>query len=80
MEAIIEVKPLENYMIWVRFADNFSAKINIKPFISTGISIKLLDYDYFQKVKTDDFGGISWENGFDFCPNYLREMAVAIGQ
>lgn len=45
MEAIIEVKPLENYLICIRFAYNFSAKINIKPFISTGISTKLLDYD-----------------------------------
>jgi len=49
--------------------------INIKPFISEGISAKLSDYNYFKQVKVDEFGGIAWENGFDFCPNYLREMA-----
>ena len=75
METIIDLKPLDNYFIWVLFADNFSTIINIRPFITTGISAKLLDYNYFRQVKIDEFGGITWENGFDFCPNYLRELA-----
>jgi len=74
METIIEVKPLDNYFIWVLFSDNFYATINIRPFITTGISTKLLDQDYFKKVKVDEFGGIAWENGYDFCPNFLREL------
>jgi hypothetical protein len=74
MEKVIEIKPLDNFEIWVLFADNYSAKINIKPFITSGISLKLLDTDFFQKVRIDEFGGIVWENGFDFCPNYLREL------
>jgi hypothetical protein len=77
METIIEVKPLDNYMVWVLFADNYNATINLKPFINSGISAKLLDVDYFKQVKIDDFGGISWENGFDFCPNYLRELSCS---
>lgn len=74
METIIEVKPMDNYSVWILFADNFSATINIKPFISAGISARLLDLDYFRQVKVDDFGGIAWNNGFDFCPNFLREI------
>ena len=76
MESIIEVRPLENYHIWIRFADNFDATIDIKPYITTGISTKLLEVDYFNQVKTDEFGGITWQNGFDFCPNYLRELTA----
>jgi hypothetical protein len=74
MESIIDVKPLDNYHIWVRFADDFCASIDIRPFITTGISARLSDIDYFKQVKIDQFGGITWENGFDFCPNYLREL------
>jgi hypothetical protein len=74
MESIIDVRSLENYNIWIRFADNFDATINIRPYITTGISTRLLDVDYFKQVKIDAFGGIAWENGFDFCPNYLREL------
>ncbi len=75
METVVEVKPLENYCIWVLFADNFNTTIDIKPFITTGISTKLLDNNYFKQVKIDEFGGICWENGFDFCPNFLRELS-----
>ncbi len=74
METIINVKPLDNYYIWIQFADDLDATINIKPFITTGISESLLDYNFFKQVKIDEFGGISWSNGFDFCPNYLREI------
>ncbi len=74
MEAIIDVKPLDNYVLWVLFADNFNATVSIKPFITSGISTKLLDIEYFNQVKIDEFGGIAWENGFDFCPNFLREL------
>jgi len=76
MESIIEVRPLENYHIWMRFADNFDATIDIKPYITTGISTKLLEVEYFNQVEIDEFGGITWQNGFDFCPNYLRELTA----
>jgi len=35
METIIEVKPQENYSIWVRFSDNYIATVNIKPFCNS---------------------------------------------
>jgi len=76
MESIIEVRPLENYHIWIRFADNFDATIDVKPYITTGISTKLLEVEYFNQVEIDEFGGITWQNGFDFCPNYLRELTA----
>lgn len=76
MEAFIDVKPLDNYHIWVMFSDKFDAKINIKPFITTGISTKLLDVAYFNNVKIDEFNGVFWENGFDICPNFLRQLTI----
>lgn len=75
MEKIIEIKPVENYSIWVKFSDNKDALINLRPFINEGISAELLDKNYFEKVKIDEFGGIAWENGYDFCPNFLREIS-----
>ncbi len=71
---IVEVKPMENYNLWVSFSDNVSGIVNVRPFITKGISCKLLDEAFFKKVQIDEFGGICWENGFDFCPNYLREL------
>jgi hypothetical protein len=73
MENVIEVKPLDNFCLWIKFEDDFTSAVDIKPFINKGISSKLADEKYFKNVKIDEFGGISWENGFDFCPNFLRE-------
>jgi hypothetical protein len=75
MEKIIAIKPLENYILWIKFSDNKDALINLRPFIKDGISAKLLEKSYFEKVNIDELGGISWENGFDFCPNFLREIS-----
>ena len=61
-----------------RFANDFTASIDIKPFITTGISARLSDIEYFKQVKIDQFGGIAWYNGFDFCPNYLRELTKQV--
>ncbi|MBI5402808.1 MAG: DUF2442 domain-containing protein [Ignavibacteriae bacterium] len=73
MERIVQVKPLDNFKVWVKFADGFSADVDIKPFIKGGISDALKEKEFFKDVKVDDFNGISWKNGFDFCPNFLRE-------
>lgn len=75
MEKIIAIKPMENFTLWVKFSDNKDAFINVRPFIKGGKSAKLLDKSYFNSVNIDEFGGIVWENGFDFCPNFLREIA-----
>jgi hypothetical protein len=73
MERIVQVKPLDNFKVWVKFADGFSADVDVKPFIKGGISDALKVEEFFRDVKVDDFNGISWKNGFDFCPNFLRE-------
>ncbi|MEI6898559.1 MAG: DUF2442 domain-containing protein [Bacteroidota bacterium] len=73
MEKIVEVKPKNDYSVFIRFADGFSAIIDISPFIRGGISDQLKDITYFNEVFIDQFNGISWANGFDFCPNFLRE-------
>jgi hypothetical protein len=73
METIVEIKPLEDYYLWLRFEDSFSSIVNLELIIKSGVSLKLKDKEYFNNVKIDDIRGIAWENGFDFCPNFLRE-------
>jgi hypothetical protein len=73
MDKVISVKPLENYLLEVEFADGFHKVIDVKPFIGIGISAALEDEAYFRQVTLEDGGGIAWPNGYDFCPNFLRE-------
>jgi hypothetical protein len=52
--------------------------IDIQPFIGKGISAPLKDEVYFRRVKLEDGGGIAWPNGYDFCPNFLRDDVPAL--
>lgn len=70
----MKFKVLENYNIWLKFNDGEEKTINFRPFIGKGITSELLDYDNFKKVYIDSAGGLAWENGYDFCPNYLKEL------
>jgi hypothetical protein len=35
-----------------------------------------LDKEYFLQAKIDEYGGITWANGYDFCPFFLKEFAI----
>ena len=76
MNKIIDIKYIDNYTLKLFFNDGESKIINFKNLIGKGISNKLLDIDYFKQVSIDNGGGIEWPNGFDFCPNYLKEFIV----
>jgi hypothetical protein len=74
MNAIVEIKVLDNFQIWIKFSDGFEKVVNIRQFLGKGITRELLDYDNFTKASLEPGGGIAWYNGFDVCPNFLREM------
>jgi len=77
MNRIVSVRPLTHYLLELEFADGFRKVVDIRPFIGGGISAALLDEAYFQKVTLEEGGGICWPNGYDFCPNFLREEVPA---
>jgi hypothetical protein len=72
IKNIVEAIPLEDYHIVLKFNDGIEKKIDIRPFIKNGVSSKLKDFNYFKKVQVVD-GFITWDNGFDFCPNFLYQ-------
>lgn len=74
MNEVTEIKVLENYQIWIKFRDGIEKIVNIRKFLGKGITKELLDYSNFRKVTIEPGGGISWYNGYDFCPNYLKEL------
>jgi len=78
MNLVISVKPLENYSLEIEFEDGLRKVIDIHPFIGEGISAALRDEAYFRQVKLEDGGGIAWDNGYDFCPNFLRDDVPAV--
>lgn len=68
--TIIKAVAKENYMLDIYFIDGLCKEIDVKPFIKNGVSSQLLDMEYFKKVQVQA-GFICWDNGYDFCPEFL---------
>jgi len=74
VNEVIEIKALPDYRIWLRFKDGEEKIVNLRPFLGKGFTAELLDPSKFEKVFIEPGGGIALENGYDFCPNFLKEL------
>ena len=68
--SIVNVEILRDYQLKITFNDGLQKLVDIMPFIGSGVSSQLKDPEYFKNVIIND-GYICWENGFDFCPQFL---------
>ncbi len=73
MNRIVQVTPYPDFTIEIRFADGTIKHFDMHPFIGDGISAPLADWEYFQRVAIEEGGGITWPNGYDFCPEFLHD-------
>jgi len=75
MNAVPHVHCLSGCRLKVTFTDGFSAVVDMRPYLGKGFTAELLDPTKFADVTTEPGGGIAWPNGFDVCPEFLRELA-----
>ena len=76
-QAIIDVKPKENYLLLLTFANGEKRQFDMKPYLDTGLFQELKDLRLFNTVKTS-FDSIEWENNADFDPEILYQKSVKI--
>lgn len=71
---ITEFKILDEQKIHLSFSDDTEKTIDLSPFIKEDkLSSPLSDPTYFKQVKLYENGrGIYWPNGYDYCPDFLR--------
>lgn len=78
MNRVVKVHPVQKYLLKLTFSDGFQKVVDLAPFIDDGLSAALAEEKYFQLVKIESGGGIYWPNGYDFCPNFLRNDVPAV--
>ncbi len=75
--AVIEVEPLENHILKLKF-DNCQVRIfDMKKYLDIGRFKELKDINQFNQVKVC-FDSIEWSNGLDFDPEILFEKSNKI--
>lgn len=77
MYEVKELKVVAPQRLWVFFSDGFSGVVDFSSYIGKGLTADLQDPGYFARAFIEPGGGIAWPNGYDFCPNFLRTLAVA---
>ena len=75
MERIKEVNVKDGYTVELHFKDGFVGTVDMTPFLGRGFTKELLEKEKFKQVFVEPGGGIAWPNGYDFCPDYLRQLA-----
>ena len=75
---VVEVKPLGEYRLYVRFEDGASGSVDVAKLVNfQGVFAPLRDQAFFDQVRVDpDLGTIAWPNGADIDPVVLYSIAT----
>lgn len=71
---VVEVKPLGERRLFLKFADGLEGELDMDRVISryTRVFLPLLEESFFRSVLVDpELGTIVWLNGADVCPDVL---------
>jgi hypothetical protein len=73
---IVEVRPLPNYKLFLRYEPNEQKIFDVAPYISGEWFGKLSDTRYFNTVRLSG-GTVEWKGGQDIAPHELYEHSIA---
>lgn len=73
---IIEVKPLPNYRLYLRFDTEEQKIFNVLPYIDGDWFGKLKDEQYFNTVRLSG-NTVKWQGGQDIAPHELYDLSTA---
>ena len=71
---ITEVRPLENYKLFLRFDDDVSGVVDLSDVAGRGVFEAWNRNGIFEKVRVTKPGALEWPGELDLCPDalYLR--------
>lgn len=79
MHKIVEVKPMENYRIWVRFSDSVEGTVDLSNLARDGVFAAWNDESFFKSVFVDaQCHTIAWQGGIDLCPDTLYASLIGV--
>jgi uncharacterized protein DUF2442 len=69
---VIEARHVHDYRVWVRFNDGTSGEVDLSEELEGPVFGLLRDVNQFKRFTLKGHT-LSWENGADFAPEFLRE-------
>ena len=72
---ITEAKYVKDFQVWLSFNDGTSGKVDLSNELDGEVFEPLKDKSFFRSFKIEGHT-LSWDNGADFAPEFLKELAV----
>jgi len=69
---VSDARYIDCYRIWLKFNDGTKGEIDLKDELHGKIFEPLKSVDYFKEFKIEGHT-LSWPNGADFAPEFLKE-------
>lgn len=67
----VEVKPLPNYKIYLRYADGVEGEVDVSDYVGQGVFVAWKDMSFFQQVHLGSGRQIQWNDEIELCPDAL---------
>ncbi len=75
---VLEARYIRNFVVWVRFSDGTKGEVDLSAELTGPVFGPLRDVEQF-KGFTLACHTLTWPNGADFAPEFLRErVAVTV--
>jgi hypothetical protein len=71
MFKIVEVKPLPDFRVWLKYEDGTEGEIDLSYLAGRGVFKKWDEPGEFEKVSIGSGGELCWGNDLDLCPDSL---------
>ena len=72
---VVDAKYLHDYTVWVEFNDGINGEIDLSSELDGEIFEPLKNVDYFKTFQVCGHT-LSWDNGADFAPEFLKGMVI----
>jgi hypothetical protein len=74
--SIVKAKHIKGFEVELMFDNGVTAVVNLEPYLEGEVFAPLKDVSYFKSFKLDSWT-LNWENGADFAPEFLYDLAVS---
>ena len=79
MHKVVEIRPLENYRLWLEFSDGTSGSVDLSGLVGKGVFKIWEDENVFRAAFIDSrTHTVAWEGGIDLCPDNLYAQVTGI--
>lgn len=76
MLHVVSVRHVRDHVLWLRFDDGSEGEVDLRAELEGPVFAPLRDPTVFRQVTIDpELRTVTWPNGADFAPEFLRELA-----